>query len=439
MALRERPRLRDARGYPLALDLRAGPMSKQPRTGPGGPRSSDGRPPRRRRLALKLIGSLLITLVLLEAVLRVMTSADPATGIERIAGIPLLPLRADEGVVTAWYELQQDTRYFVLDPSLGWCVGPDADVGGGYSSDSRGVRRASGRSYADDPPPGIVRIVTVGDSFTHGDEVRDGETWQAGLERLDPGLEVLNLGVGGYGTDQAFLRWRRDGRVRRGHVSVLGIWPEDICRNLNVCRFYMAVGSSFLTKPRFVSGPGALTLVNHPVSPPAVVAQAIAGRPGDLVAHERWRSPWEVEDRFWYCARIARLGASVWSRFARRQAQDAMYCGADPVALEITEQIVTTFAREAAEAGSEPVVLFLPMRELLDDYPEERSFPLLRRLQESGIAVVDLTVAIREAVAELGADQVFLPSGHYTPRTNAIVARRLLEELRPTIGRIRGS
>jgi lysophospholipase L1-like esterase len=59
--------------------------------------------------------------------------------------------------------------------------------------------------------PAKRRIAVVGDSFTFGLEVRYEDTWPYQLERaLGPEFRVLNLGVDGYGVDQAFLRYRRD-------------------------------------------------------------------------------------------------------------------------------------------------------------------------------------------------------------------------------------
>ena len=48
-------------------------------------------------------------------------------------------------------------------------------------------------------------ILAVGDSFTFGDEVNDGQTWPAQLQLLT-GRRVLNGGVSGYGFDQIVLR-----------------------------------------------------------------------------------------------------------------------------------------------------------------------------------------------------------------------------------------
>ena len=49
-------------------------------------------------------------------------------------------------------------------------------------------------------------ILTVGDSFTWGDQVSDEETWQSCLNRKNLNHNFLNGGVFGYGTAQAIMR-----------------------------------------------------------------------------------------------------------------------------------------------------------------------------------------------------------------------------------------
>ena len=51
----------------------------------------------------------------------------------------------------------------------------------------------------------------AGDSFTQGNEVSDQDTYPAELERI-LGVPTANLGVSGYGPDQALLR-------NPGHVN----------------------------------------------------------------------------------------------------------------------------------------------------------------------------------------------------------------------------
>ena len=62
---------------------------------------------------------------------------------------------------------------------------------------------------------GVLRIALFGDSFTHGDDVPVEHSFGQVLEQqlITAGIpaEVLNFGVGGYGIDQAMLRFKEHG------------------------------------------------------------------------------------------------------------------------------------------------------------------------------------------------------------------------------------
>ena len=77
-----------------------------------------------------------------------------------------------------------------------------------------------GLLHSDLPAPGATRVVMLGDSITFGTGVGDQETFSHLLDAL-PGLEVLNLGVDGYGTDQELIRLEREGLARHPHVVIL--------------------------------------------------------------------------------------------------------------------------------------------------------------------------------------------------------------------------
>ena len=81
-------------------------------------------------------------------------------------------------------------------------------------------------------PDRPCRVHTYGDSFTHCDQVSDGETWQ---EYLAAHLRepLRNYGVGGYSVYQAYRRMRkvRDAGGRAEYI-VLNIFDDDHYRNL---------------------------------------------------------------------------------------------------------------------------------------------------------------------------------------------------------------
>ena len=111
-------------------------------------------------------------------------------------------------------------------------------------------------------PPGPA-ILAVGDSFTFGDEVDDGETWPAALERRI-GRPVWNGGVFGYGLDQMVLR--AEALLTRGGFDTLIVSaiPDDVLR----CAYSYRFGH----KPYFDLEAGELVLRNVPVPTPDVPA-----------------------------------------------------------------------------------------------------------------------------------------------------------------------
>jgi hypothetical protein len=111
-----------------------------------------------------------------------------------------------------------------FDATLGWAPRE------GYASDryntlDHGIRR----NFCEDE----VRtggILAVGDLFTDGgDEVKDGETWPALLERMT-GQPVLNGGVAGYGSDQIVMRAEQLLAVGQPETLVIGLLGESIAR-----------------------------------------------------------------------------------------------------------------------------------------------------------------------------------------------------------------
>jgi len=158
--------------------------------------------------------------------------------------------------------------YFDFDafsPTRGWALRPgirDLRVfhGSTLNSNSHGLRGRDEFEYA--KPPETTRIVVLGDSFTFGEEVSDDETYSRQLARRLPGVEVLNLGVHGYGHDQMLIYFLEEGLKYHPDVVLLGFVSDDMERNLLQFRDY--------AKPRYVLERGRLALRGSPVPTPDV-------------------------------------------------------------------------------------------------------------------------------------------------------------------------
>lgn len=87
------------------------------------------------------------------------------------------------------------------------------------------IRSNGSRTDIDGPPT----IVTVGDSFTFGDQVSDAESWPAQLQEFS-GARVINGGVFGYGIDQSYLRMLRLAEQFHPDIIVYSFILDDINR-----------------------------------------------------------------------------------------------------------------------------------------------------------------------------------------------------------------
>jgi hypothetical protein len=108
-----------------------------------------------------------------------------------------------------------------------------------------------------DRRPGDAVILVAGNSYAHGNEVDDNETLPAQLEQL-LGVPTANLGVSGYGPDQALLKLERMIELfPHAKFAILSISYDDATRMLNSFRpiLQRPTGRHFGLKP-FVTSAG---------------------------------------------------------------------------------------------------------------------------------------------------------------------------------------
>jgi hypothetical protein len=264
------------------------------------------------KISLALVSTLL-TLLVLEAAAR----------------LELLPMPdfvvSDAWWKERWYREREglNPRAFVeLDPELGFV--PAAGLSDypyeGAKVNTNSAHMRGKREYSVERTD-AARVVVVGDSFTFGQCANDDETYPAVMEATLPNTEVLNLGVMGYGQDQALLRMRRDGFRYRPDIVVFGFHKSNMRRNLMSFRGY--------GKPRFRMTDSGLVLENVPVPMPE--------------AYDRLWPP-----RLWNFVSIFRDSLDSGSREQRRKIRD------------LSRAIVYQMAADAQAFGVPLVVVHLP-------------------------------------------------------------------------------
>jgi hypothetical protein len=104
---------------------------------------------------------------------------------------------------------------------------------------------------------GKSRVLVLGDSFTEAVHVSEEQTFVGRLNKLHPELQLLNAGVGGYGTVQEYLYLDLYGEVVRPAAVLLAIYENDLTDN---CLSYYP---SFGPRPYAFASNGSVTLVKE--------------------------------------------------------------------------------------------------------------------------------------------------------------------------------
>lgn len=124
---------------------------------------------------------------------------------------------------------------YKFDADLGWVLGDSVRPDGVHNSKTYYHYEADGARKVVQGAGRPCRIHTYGDSFTHGDQVSDGETWQ---EYLAAHLQepLRNYGVGGYSMYQAYRRMLKVEAQQPAQYIILNIYDDDHFRNLDAWR-----------------------------------------------------------------------------------------------------------------------------------------------------------------------------------------------------------
>jgi hypothetical protein len=316
----------------------------------------------------------------------------------------LLIVALQIGAALVWTKPVAESEYVQHDSELGWVSKPNVRIpdlygpGVSFSTDENGFRRGVtpvGRSAA-------VRLVCSGDSFTLGYGVSDENTWCARLDTLESSLETINMGQGGYGLDQAYLWYLRNGAGLRHDVHVVSFITVDFDR-------MMTASFNGFAKPTLAVRDGRLVTLNAPVP------------------HRPFYVPWLVrsDQLFGWSKAWNRLWPTA---AAATTAEPTSEIG------DVVGAIFKDLAARHAVRGSTLVLAYLPTRGGENRSASWREFIRKRAAQEQ-IHFLDLTKAFEGPTDQ---NEFYIPpgvirfqgsAGHYTDAGNNRIAEAMLAGL----------
>ncbi len=305
-----------------------------------------------------------------------------------------------------------------FDADLGWDTAAGVRQGGGV----RQGKAVFGAAY--------------GDSFTYCDEVTARQSWQHQFKELT-GETILNLGVNGYGTDQAYLKLEKYHEHYPSRVLLLGVMADDIGRNGSVVANFYLRAPRLSVKPRYAfAADGSMRLRPSPARSEAALAALATVDALEPVAR----------GDYWYQVRLQRYGFDMLrgrglpyllhlGAMVRGMAQygaapmDRYYFLRNPRSepMRITRRILTRFRDRAQDSGARAVVvLHYDDRDMTQHHRLESLARYV--IKELGLPLFDVREVLQEALNRGTVRRkaaLFMPRHHYSPEANRLIAAGL--------------
>ena len=306
---------------------------------------------------------------------------------------------------------------FNFDPDLGWVSKPNLRMDDAFGPGKHLIINSQGyRSTVDFEekiPAGKVRILCTGDSFTWGNGVGSGSTWVESLSYLDPKIEAINMGQNGYGLDQIYLRYKRDGERFEHDIHVFSFIGLDFDRMRN---------TDFLglPKPKLRLNGQAIEVENSPIP-----------EPSDLRIWALRVSNYLFEFRIFEQLMKLYVGQYAVRPLGDRTLRE------DTSLTELILRIFEEVAELTAGRNASPVAFYLPVSldYALDKRLDGWRAKLRTELDKRGIHFVDLIDSLR-AMPPAQAEALFIQSeavmyeaGHYNENGHEYFASAIYREL----------
>lgn len=241
------------------------------------------------------------------------------------------------------------------------------------------------------------------------------------------GCAVLNHGVGGYGSDQAYLKFLKkisDSTIRRDDIVVLSHLTENILRNANRNRSLLYTeNSSPLLKPKFTIEEGTLKLISIPKALDSNTLQDLKsknypaylriGEDQRFVPRASFGSPSLIS----FPHSLNLLGALTnWHIFPRffNQQRHASFYKQNSESYKITVEIIKSFHKKCDEIGCKSLSIDLPLSVDFGRYftNGKNLFPLTNDLIDSGVDHISIGELQSKEYPQLLTDSCFLHEGN---------------------------
>ena len=320
------------------------------------------------------------------------------------------------------------------DPVLGW---PSATALASDRFDSAGARPDPVFSYPQKPC-----AAAFGDSFVRSEEVSNEHAWPHRLSKT-LGCRVANFGVGGYGTGQAYMRFKMM-NVDPAKLIILGVFPDNIMRNVNQYRGFLVAQHNIWTfKPRFILEDDELSAIQI-IDEPNMSFREFKQNPGSKLSHEYFlpdTAYGPVTIQFPYL--LAVFKALLHPRamailFGKPSWVDFYDENHSSQGLQVTIALIEAFQQDVRNLGKTPLIYVFTNARSVDTFRETKTWPyqsLLDHMKSQNVSYVHFGDHLAEYMDLQDICEIFTTktifgcTGHYTPDGYNYVASTIYEYL----------
>ncbi len=323
--------------------------------------------------------------------------------------------------------------FLVHDPYLGWKIANSAKHPNGlYFSNSIGIR--SNKEFTLKKDLDVVRIAAFGDSYIFGDDVKYEETMVNHLQEIlskKNKVEIMNFGVGGYGIDQAYLRWKLDAKKYEPDIVLIGFQAENCRRNLYIMRkIYDRKSGLPFFKPRFLLENSSLKLVNYPVPDYNELPNVIKNlHTNQLNKYESFYNSdsYKISNPLYYSKAVS-LIVVFFKDFLGYENKHIKYYKADNPEMQLCYEIIKKFVNEASDS-SNVYLIHIPKKEDIEQKLKNKNYfyeDFLLKLKKD-FRIIDPSDVLVKTAKNNSIDYLF--KGHYTNEGNKILAGFINENI----------
>jgi lysophospholipase L1-like esterase len=307
-------------------------------------------------------------------------------------------------------------RMMILDDKLGWRHASDASKTFVNEFGETALVRQNAHGHRGKYRPvakqaGSYRLLVLGDSFTEGVHVGEEQLFTARMEEAAPALEVLNAGVGGYGTVQEYLYLANEGLELRPDLVILMFYPNDLTDN--ALSYYPGFG------PRpFASFKNGQLKINETL---------ISTEYEKFILPVPFRT---VLSRYSYLYYF--LNSRIYQPFFSRKMRDLQQADLNAINSETRFKIFFALLEKLQallQGGRIPLfVVLIPTREDVAAGRSETSNPIIEFCQARQIACLSLLERFRRETSS-GIRPYFPGDIHWTSAGHQIAADEILKHL----------